>query len=53
MNLSYLFAAYALVWVAVLLYVTSLARRGRELEREITELRALLAERDSRPADTP
>jgi CcmD family protein len=48
MNLSYLFAAFALVWIAVLFYVTSLARRGRELEREIEELRALLAERDSR-----
>jgi len=47
MNLSYLFAAFALAWIAVLFYVTSLARRGRELEREVAELRALLDERGS------
>ena len=42
MNLSFLFVAYAVVWLGILLYVTSLARRSRSLERELHELRELL-----------
>lgn len=45
MNLEFLFAAYAVVWVGVLVYVTALARRSRNLEREIEELRHLLDKR--------
>jgi CcmD family protein len=45
MELSYLFAAYTVVWLGVLLYVGALARRSRGLERELAELRHLLAER--------
>lgn len=45
MHSSYLIAAYAVVWVGVLAYVTSLARRSRNLEREIEELRELLRRR--------
>lgn len=41
-NLPYLFAAYAAVWVALFIYVLRLARRTRELEEEIRELRRLL-----------
>ena len=41
-NLSYLFAAYTAVWVALFVYVLRLARRSRELEEEIRELRRLL-----------
>lgn len=41
-HLPYLIAAYAVVWVAILVYVTSLARRSRELEREVDELRHLV-----------
>jgi CcmD family protein len=44
-HLPYLIAAYGVVWLGVLLYVTSLARRSRSLEREIDELRALLDKR--------
>jgi CcmD family protein len=45
---SYLFAAYSLVWLGVLLYVTALARRSRNLERELSELRQILSESDER-----
>jgi CcmD family protein len=45
MHLSFLIAAYAVVWLGVLLYVTSLARRGRALEKELEELRELLSQR--------
>jgi CcmD family protein len=37
-HLPYLIAAYAVVWLGILVYVTSLARRSRELE----ELRHLV-----------
>jgi CcmD family protein len=43
MHLSFLIAAYAVVWLGVLLYVTGLARRSRALEQELEELRELLA----------
>jgi CcmD family protein len=41
-NMPYLFAAYAVVWIGIFLYVMRLARRSRELEEEIRELRRLL-----------
>jgi CcmD family protein len=41
-HLPFLIAAYAVVWLGVLIYVTSLARRSRELERELDELKHLL-----------
>jgi CcmD family protein len=44
-HLPFLIAAYAVVWVGVLLYVTSLARRSRSLERELDELRTLVEKR--------
>jgi len=39
---SYLFAAYTAVWIGLFLYLLRLARRSRELEEEIRELRKLL-----------
>jgi CcmD family protein len=39
---SYLFVAYAAVWVALFVYLLRLGRRSRELEEEIRELRKLL-----------
>ena len=45
MNLSFLFAAYTVVWLGVLIYVVGLARRSRNLERELDELRALVDKR--------
>ena len=44
-HLPFLIAAYGVVWIGVLLYVTSLARRSRNLEREIEELGALVDQR--------
>ena len=41
-HLPYLIAAYAVVWLGILVYVTSLARRSRELERELDELKHLV-----------
>jgi CcmD family protein len=45
--LHYIFAAYTLVWVGLFLYLTTLTRRRRALERELGELHALVKrERD-------
>lgn len=41
-HLPFLIAGYAVVWLGILIYVTSLARRSRELERELDELKHLL-----------
>ncbi len=42
MHLPYLIAGYAVVWIGILIYVVSLGRRSRSLEREVEELRELL-----------
>jgi CcmD family protein len=47
MHLSFLFAAFAVVWIGVLAYVISLARRNRELQHDLEDLRAVLDERGS------
>ncbi|HSP99916.1 MAG TPA: CcmD family protein [Candidatus Dormibacteraeota bacterium] len=44
-HIPFLIAAYAVVWLGILIYVTSLARRSRELERELDEIKHLLEER--------
>ncbi len=44
-HIPFLIAAYAVVWIGVLLYVTSLGRWSRHLEREIEELRELVDKR--------
>ena len=41
-HLPYLFAAYAVVWAGLFVYLLRLERRGRELEEEVRELRRLL-----------
>lgn len=38
-NLSYLFAAYAVIWVGLFLYVFSLSRKTRRLEKMLTALK--------------
>ncbi|MGH7895035.1 MAG: CcmD family protein [Candidatus Binatia bacterium] len=38
-NLSYLFAAYAAVWVGIIAYVRSIERRTRDLEDELQDIR--------------
>ena len=44
-NLNFLFAAYTAVWVLLFLYILSLSRRNRELDKEVDELRELLQRR--------
>jgi CcmD family protein len=41
-NLGYLFAAFTAVWLGIFFYVQRLARRGRELEEELADLRRRL-----------
>jgi CcmD family protein len=41
-HLGYLFAAYAVVWIGIFIYLLRLAARTRELEEEVRELRRLL-----------
>jgi CcmD family protein len=41
-NLGYLFAAFTAIWLGIFLYVQRLARRGRELEEELRDLRRRL-----------
>jgi CcmD family protein len=42
MHLPFLFAAYTVVWIGLFVFVISLARRNRHLERELEELRRLV-----------
>lgn len=46
-NLPYLFAVYAITWVAFFAYLFYLSQKQRELRRELEELRRFLAERES------
>lgn len=43
--MTYLFAAFAVVWTAYFLYNGMLIRKTGQLEREVQRLRELLAER--------
>ncbi len=38
-NLSYLFFAFGVIWLLLFLYMYSLSRRNRELQREINALK--------------
>ena len=44
-NGAYLFAAFALVWAVVFIYVIALLRRQRGLKQEIESLKSRLGER--------
>jgi len=52
MHLSFLFAAFTVVWGGVLAYVLSLAKRNRELEADLIDLRAMVEDRDKRHRDS-
>lgn len=41
-NLTYLFAAFAIIWLAVLAYVLTIVRRLRALEAELRALQQML-----------
>jgi CcmD family protein len=38
-HFPYLFAAYAIVWIVLFLYVSAIDRRSRQAERDLEELR--------------
>jgi CcmD family protein len=38
-NLSYLFFAFGLIWALLFLYLWSLSRRERDLQREVDEMK--------------
>jgi len=44
-HLPFLIAAYGVVWIGVLIYLVSLSRRSRNLEREVEELQELVEKR--------
>ncbi len=45
-HLSFLFAAYTVIWVLLFMYIQVLARRNRRMEKEIDELQHLLRQRE-------
>ncbi len=48
--LVYLFAGYAVIWTAMLVYSLSIGSRQKSMEREIEMLKSVLAEKEARPA---
>ena len=44
--MSYLFAAYSIVWIILCGYVFRLARMNRTLQKDVTRLQERLAARD-------
>jgi len=42
-NINYFFAAYIIVWVVLFLYLFSISKREKKIERELTELNRLIA----------
>ncbi len=45
--MSYLFAAFSVVWIVVFLYALSLSRRQRQLAREVEALRQMMGQKGS------
>jgi len=43
--MSYLFAAYMVIWIALFTYILSLSKRKKRLDREIETLRRILEEK--------
>ena len=48
--MSYLFAAFSIVWIVIFLYVLSISRRQRELAREVEMLRQMAQKEPSPPS---
>ena len=46
-NLPFLFAAFAVTWIAFFVYAFFVSRRQQELRKEIAELRGSLEQQDS------
>jgi len=43
--MSYLFASYTVIWLAIFAYVVSLSRKQKRLNQEIETIKKLLEER--------
>lgn len=43
--MSFLFAAYMVIWIALFLYLLSLSKKQQRLDREIETLKKLLDEK--------
>ncbi|MFQ6026009.1 MAG: CcmD family protein [Dehalococcoidia bacterium] len=52
-NLPFLFAAFAVVWVAFFVYAFFVARRRQEMQRELDSLRQSLEQPESAAGDSP
>ncbi len=50
-NLSYLFAAFAIIWALFFAYLFVISRRERELRREVEELRRELAAKEPQSSE--
>lgn len=44
-NLHFLFYGYSAAWLIVIAFILILVRRGSRIDRELTRLKALLADR--------
>lgn len=51
--MSYLFAAFSVVWIVVFLYILSLARRQRQLAREVEALRQMMDQKGAARSSSP
>lgn len=51
MTMGYLFAAFAVVWIAYFIYNGMLIRKTGQLEQEVRRLRELLAGRRAKPVE--
>jgi CcmD family protein len=50
-NMTYLFAAYTIIWLGLFVYIFFLLQREKKLRREIESLREELREKGVSPAD--
>ncbi len=44
-NLSYLFAAYSVLWLIIFLYVFAIGKGQKDLKNEIAELKKIASEK--------
>jgi len=46
MNMTYLFAAYTVVWLVLFAYILFISGQQRNLDRKLDELRRMFEDRD-------
>jgi len=52
-NFTFMFYGFSAAWLIVLLYVISLARRGARLEKELQDVKRLVADVDTSGTKSP